>query len=178
MPTINFQPLSCHATGKPPSGLAIAVAARRGAAGELLLDYRLHGVAALALPPPAVPGPADGLWQQTCCEAFVAPAAGPAYREFNFAPSGQWAIYDFAGYRLRNERWQPPGAPHIACRIDSDALLLSAEIPATLLPNGAARLGLSVVAATPAGDKSYWALAHAADQPDFHLAASFMLPLP
>lgn len=178
MPTINFQPLSCHASSTPPSGLVIAVAARRGAAGELLLDYRLHGVAALALPPPAVPGPADGLWQQTCCEAFVAPAAGPAYREFNFAPSGQWAIYDFAGYRQRNTSWQPSAAPRIACRSDGDTLYLAATVPAALLPAAGARLGLTVVAATAAGDKSYWALVHAAAQPDFHLAASFALPLP
>lgn len=158
--------------------MSIAVASRRGDAGELLLDYRLRGVDALALPPPAAPGAADGLWQQTCCEAFVAAAAGPAYREFNFAPSGQWAVYDFADYRRRNDAWQAPTAPRIACRRDGDTLHLTASIPAALLPSGAARLGLSVVAATPAGDKSYWALAHAAAQPDFHLAASFTLPLP
>lgn len=178
MSTANFHPLHCHAAGKPPPTLAIAVAPRRGDAGELQLDYRVHGLAALALPPPAAPGPADGLWQQTCCEAFIATVDGPAYREFNFAPSGQWAIYDFAGYRQRNADWQAPAAPRIACRIDADTLHLRATIPAALLPTGAARLGLSVVAATPGGDKSYWALTHAAAQPDFHLAASFTLPLP
>jgi hypothetical protein len=178
VPTINSHPLSCHATGTPPRGLAVAVAARRGAAGELLLDYRLHGIAALALPPAVLAGPADGLWQQTCCEAFVAVADGPAYREFNFAPSGQWAVYDFADYRQRNAAWQPPTAPRIDCRSDGDTLYLMATVPAALLPANAARLGLSVVAATPASDRSYWALAHAAAQPDFHLAASFVLPLP
>jgi hypothetical protein len=24
---------------------------------------------------------------------------GPEYREFNFSPSGEWALYDFRGYR-------------------------------------------------------------------------------
>lgn len=178
MSTLIFHPLRHHAASTPPAALAVAVAASRGAAGELQLDYRLRGVDALALPPPAVSGPADGLWQQTCCEAFIATIDGPAYREFNFAPSGQWAIYDFAGYRQRNDGWQPPAVPRIACRRDGETLCLSATVPAALLPTGAARLGLSVVAATPAGDKSYWALAHAAVQPDFHLATSFTLPLP
>ncbi|WP_374326858.1 DOMON-like domain-containing protein [Azonexus sp.] len=173
-----FHPLLQHAASPPPAGLMIAVTASRGAAGELQLDYRLHGVTILALPPPAVAGPADGLWQHTCCEAFIAVADGPAYREFNFAPSGQWAVYDFADYRQRNESWQPPAAPQISCRRDGDTLYLMATVPAALLPANAARLGLSVVAATPAGDRSYWALAHAAAQPDFHLAASFVLPLP
>ena len=36
------------------------------------------------------------------------PGEGPAYREFNFSPSGEWAVYDFRSYRnggvLENER--------------------------------------------------------------------------
>lgn len=45
------------------------------------------------------PGPTDELWRTTCFEAFVRPAGENAYREWNFAPSGDWAAYDFTGYR-------------------------------------------------------------------------------
>ncbi|OMG52962.1 hypothetical protein BJN45_11990 [Azonexus hydrophilus] len=179
MSTANFHPLQCHATGNPPAGLEIHVSASRADNGDLHLTYRLHGAAAAMLvPPPATPGAADGLWQHTCCEAFIAAVDGPEYREFNFSPSGQWAIYDFADYRQHNTGWHAPAAPRIDCSRNGDSLLLSADIPAALLPAGAARLGLTVVAETAAGDKTYWALTHAGAQPDFHLAASFTLPLP
>ena len=35
------------------------------------------------------------LWQTTCFEAFLRAPGGEAYREWNFAPSGDWAAYDF-----------------------------------------------------------------------------------
>jgi len=178
VPDTRFHPLLNHATGTSPTGLSIVAAASRNTAGDLVLAYRLDGVSSLELPRPVAPGPADGLWQQTCCEAFVGRPDAPAYREFNFSPSGLWAVYDFTGYRQRADGWCPPAPPWTDCRIDADTLHLTANIPAALLPAGASRLGLSVVAATPAGEKSYWALAHFAAQPDFHLAASFTLPLP
>ena len=45
------------------------------------------------------PARADELWRTTCFEAFLRPAGGNAYQEWNFAPSGEWAAYDFSGYR-------------------------------------------------------------------------------
>ena len=48
---------------------------------------------------PANRARADELWQTTCFEAFLEPRAATAYREFNFSPSGDWAAYDFDGYR-------------------------------------------------------------------------------
>src|SRR5687767_9605876 len=41
------------------------------------------------------PWRADELWLTTCFEAFLRPAGTPSYREWNFAPSGNWAAYDF-----------------------------------------------------------------------------------
>ena len=147
-------------------------------AGDLRLAYHLQGGAQLRLPSPVSPGPADDLWQHTCCEAFVAGASGTGYREFNFSPSGAWAVYAFRAYRERLPDWRAGAAPQIRCAPAADDVRLEAVIPRLLLPAAPVRLGLSVVLETVRGEKTYWALAHVAAQPDFHLAASFTLPLP
>jgi len=54
---------------------------------------------ALKLPEPATPARADGLWQRTCFELFLLDPATGGYFEFNFSPSGEWAAYQFDGYR-------------------------------------------------------------------------------
>ena len=51
------------------------------------------------VPPPAEPARVDGLWQATCFEMFLKHDDEDAYREWNFAPSGEWAAYDFESYR-------------------------------------------------------------------------------
>ncbi len=149
------------------------------AAGQLTLRYRLAARPAdLRLPPPAAPGAADNLWQTTCLEAFVAAPTGNDYREFNFSPSGLWAVYRFAAYRQRDESFRPAGAPRLSLLAPPDHLVLEARLAAELLPAAPAlRLGLSAVIETADGGKSYWALRHAAAQPDFHLRASFTLDL-
>ncbi len=149
------------------------------AAGQLTLRYRLDARPAdLRLPPPATPGAADNLWQTTCLEAFVATPTGDDYREFNFSPSGQWAVYRFTGYRQRDESFRPASAPHLSLLAPPDHIVLEARLAADLLPAAAAlHLGLSVVIEAADGGKSYWALRHAAAQPDFHLRASFTLDL-
>src|SRR5260221_5889916 len=51
------------------------------------------------IPPPADPRRADDLWKTTCFEAFLRDPGGEAYREWNFAPSAEWAAYDFTASR-------------------------------------------------------------------------------
>ena len=102
---------------------------------------------------------------------------GPAYREFNFSPSGEWAVYDFRGYRdggvLENEL-----APGIVVHESMDRLELWAEIGQDLLPRGRPlRLGLSAILEDAAGLLSYWALRHPEGKPDFHHADAFALRL-
>ena len=46
------------------------------------------------------------------------------------------------------------------------------------LPPGAEMLALSAVIEAEDGQKSYWALAHPSDKPDFHHPQSFVLELP
>ena len=173
-----LHPLLPHAAVTAPGKLNLAAGYAWLADGGLRLSYRLQGgMADLRIPAPQQPEQADGLWQHTCCEAFVAEGESSGYREFNLAPSGCWAAYRFTDYRQRDADWRPAAAPRIACRHDKDSLWLTAEIPAALLPSKPTRLGLTAVLETRAGERSYWALRHAAPQPDFHLSASFTLPL-
>lgn len=143
------------------------------------MSYRLTGdPLAIRLPAPAVAAQADGLWQHTCCEAFIAAVDGPEYREFNFSPSGQWAAYGFTDYRIRDAGFIPGSAPHISIRRLDDGFHLEALLDRELLPAAdLLQLGMSVVVEGGNGDKTYWALTHCSPQPDFHLRQSFMLTL-
>jgi len=156
----------------------IKVATEMSAEGDLILSYRITcPPAELRLPAPLPPGPADGLWQHTCCEAFIA-EDGDGYREFNFSPSGQWAAYRFTGYRERDATFVADAAPQIDLTRLADGFELHASLPAALLPpGGVPQIGLTAVIEAADGSKSYWALAHCAAQPDFHIRQSFALTL-
>lgn len=146
-------------------------------AAGILLVYTLDAaVARLRIPPRADPGAADRLWAHTCCEAFVGVPSAAGYREFNFSPSGQWAVYDFADYRV------PSGVPaarlDIDCTHDAERLVLSVRLPHAILPSagdGALVVGLACVVEDSDGALAYWAVTHPADRPDFHHRDGFAL---
>jgi hypothetical protein len=154
------------APGRAVRGIR-AAASRDGAA--LRLTYLIEGsIEALRLPPRGL----RPLWQHTCCEAFVGGTGSPAYREFNFAPSGDWAAYAFAGYR--DGRPAEIGDPRIAVRLSASALELSASVGVS---PGALRIGLAAVIEERDGRRSYWALRHPPGRPDFHHRDGFALEL-
>lgn len=157
-------------------GLAIEVIVSRAMAG-LALSYRITGTTdAIRLPAPAAAGPTDELWRHTCCEAFV--AGDGVYHEFNFSPSGSWAVYRFPDIRQRDPAYRPPVAPAIHSVADADGFTLTANIPAALLPAGSERrLGLTAVIEHADGALAYWALRHDTPRPDFHRPATFLIPL-
>ena len=171
--------LLCHPASPCAVVRSISVATSFSESGDLTLLYQLIGqVDGIKLPVARPPGPADNLWQQTCCEAFVAAGDGESYREFNFSPSAQCASYQFASYRQRESQFQPHGAPRIALRQHAEGFELAATIPSALLPPGATlALAITTVIEANDGSKSYWALSHCAAQPDFHLRQSFTLAL-
>ncbi len=141
--------------------------------GLLWLRFIIDGNPDLiAWPGEAPVGRADELWKHTCFEAFVTTADG--YREFNLSPSGQWASYRFDGYR---EGMRPADEVCVVEGLDggSDYVALEGRIE---LPVEARKLALSVVIETIDGAKTYWALAHPSDKPDFHHPDSFVLDLP
>lgn len=160
--------LHCHPA--TPAGVALSLTVDMHLdANEWVLEYRLIGPIATLLIPPAVDaGPADGLWQHTCFEAFVAAEGGSAYREFNFSPSGQWAVYRFQAER-ECDATADTTRPELQVSIRADRLQLTARLPLSSLPAGnALALGLSAVIEEADGRLSYWAFAHPGQRPDFH----------
>ena len=178
LPATQIVSLLSHPAAPGTLPCKIEVATEMHADGGLSLRYRVTcPPAKLRLPEAQPPGPADGLWQHTCCEAFVA-EDGESYREFNFSPSGQWAAYRFTGYRERDAAFVVDAAPQISLTPLADGFVLQAMLPAALLPAGQAlQLGLTAVIEADDGSKHYWALAHCAAQPDFHVRQSFALTL-
>lgn len=161
-----------HPATPCPAVTDIDVRVSPTADGGLKLAYVLSGApAGLRLPAPRPGGPADELWRHTCCEAFIGIPGQPTYREFNFSPSGQWAVYAFTDTRQRDDAFVPAAAPVLALRLLPDRLELQATLPPALLPpaGAALQLGLTVVVESQDGRLAYWALHHPADHPDFHL---------
>lgn len=167
--------LRCHPDTPCDAVEALTVTAERGTGGRLELRYRVTGaVGRLALPALRDAGRAGELWRTTCFELFVRAGDGPGYREYNFAPSLDWAAYDFTGYRAGMAD-APTAAPLLALVRRTDRLELAAHLR---LPSDApVRIGLSAVIDLGGGAVSYWALAHPAGKPDFHDAACFAAPL-
>ena len=115
-------------------------------------------------------GRADELWQTTCFEAFLRAEGEEAYREWNFAPSGQWAAYDFAAYREGTGQ-ADVAEPYV--RMEDNFTWWSLGATIAVPADQPWQLGLSAVLEEADGTKSCWALAHPDGKPDFHHADCF-----
>ncbi len=168
---------------RTPCAAVRGIDARVIRSGETLaLTFVVEGdLSRLRLPPPCPPRFAPDLWRHTCLEAFLAADGATAYHEYNFAPSGEWALYAFEDYRTGGPLDDGAPAPEIVFRGTPERVELEVVIrPGRLSPayRGAGlSLGLSAVIEQDDGALSYWALCHAGDKPDFHLAASRTLQL-
>ena len=160
----------------PAPGLAIVADVERHGGSEIRLRFRVSGdVDTIRLAAPQPPQRADELWKRSCFEAFVGLPGTEAYREFNFAPSGAWAAYDFDGYR-KGMRDAEVAVPKIEVSQAPDRFELVARFD---LPRAAPlRLGLSAVIEQSDGARSFWALNHPPGAPDFHHRDCFALELP
>ncbi|MBX9884093.1 MAG: DOMON-like domain-containing protein [Novosphingobium sp.] len=160
--------LTCHSAHPPRnvSGVAARVLARD--ANWLTLRWKVDGAGALVLPPFAGRARADGLWQATCFELFVKAPGGEGYAEFNLSPSEQWAAYDFSAYRAGMAERAVARPPVCTPRRGKSVLIFDAAIPASALPPLPWRYGLTAVIEEEGGIKSYWAMAHPPEKPDFH----------
>lgn len=174
--------LTCHPETPSQAVRGIHVRVNKMQDGALALTFTLEGdLARLRIPPLQSPRRADRLWQHTCCEAFVAVQDTPAYYEFNFAPSSEWAAYAFRGYRDGASLAEEGLAPEITVRSTADRLELDAVIRLDRLPlilsSARLRLALAAVVEKTDGRLSYWALKHAPGKPDFHHPDAFALEL-
>lgn len=164
-PAARIEAITCHVVVSP--------------VGLWQLVYRIDDpAAALRLPPPAPPVATDGLWQTTCAELFVSRSGDAGYQEYNFAPSGAWAAYDFGRYR---EGMVPLAItpPQIGLSTDASMAELSVAIEGIASPRrGLWHIGLSMVIEEICGTKSYWALRHPPGKPDFHHRHCFARQLP
>jgi hypothetical protein len=156
---------------------SLTASARRSGT-SLFLRYELRGrLGDIVIAPPEQPIRTDRLWETTCFEAFLQPADGTDYVELNFAPSGRWAAYAFEAYRSGMVQASLPAPPEIAVTVEPGLLVLEAAVSLNIL-RGPCRLGLCAVIEHESRRKSYWALAHAGEKPDFHDPHCFQIELP
>jgi hypothetical protein len=169
-----------HPTSRPDAVRAIQVLVRRSTT-ELRIIFRLDGdISAIRVPSPVVPRIGRELWRHTCFEAFIAVEGQAAYHEFNFAPSGEWTVYAYRGYRDGGPLADEMIRPHMGVRSTGDRLELDALVRLDRLsaihPHASLRVGLAAVIETGDG-LTYLALRHPLDKPDFHDADGFALLL-
>jgi hypothetical protein len=175
MQTLHLIPHPVHAPARVRQVTARVVSHD---ANWCVLRWKVEGAADLLVPPFAGRMRADGLWQTTCFELFLKTpshetpsqqgGATGTYTEFNFSPSERWAAYDFSGYRTGMTERPVPRAPVITPRRGGDVLFCDVAIPKDALPPVPWRYGLTAVLEEGGGVKSYWAIAHPSERPDFH----------
>lgn len=173
-------PLLAHPATPPASPLKlwanVDYAAAFGAMGTCNIWFGIEApVARFVIPESAEPARRDELWKTTCFEAFVQGEDERAYREYNFAPSGDWAAYDFDDRREGMANAPLANPPYVRLEDNFTWWTLGATI--ALEAGRRWRLGLTAVIEEADGTKSYWALAHGGGAPDFHDPACFTATL-
>jgi hypothetical protein len=126
--------------------------------------------------PPSTRARKNELWKSTCFELFLKPRQSPNYWEINFCPTGDWNVYFFESYRsgMRDElkikevKLEQLEYSEKKCVCEFSFDLAPIEL------SGHVQVGVTAVIEMKSGSKSYWALEHSADQPNFHLADSFV----
>ena len=182
MSSVDSKPtvLTVHPSTPNDAVRSLAVRVRAEKSDTLVFHYSLAAdMSRVRVPPAGVGGPADALWKHTCFEAFVAAADAPGYHEFNFSPSGDWAIYRFSAYREGMSRPESSALPEISIRRCDGGLEVESAVRLSNLVDlrGARhlRVAMAAVIEDEAGGLSYWGLQHPPGKPDFHHPNGFAL---
>ena len=179
MATFDLVAHPAAAPAAPP--FRLWVNADRSAAFGRSATLNLHyGVGAPAsrfvLPETDEPARRDQLWRTTCFEAFLKREGGDAYTEWNFAPSGDWAAYDFNAPRTGMVAADVASPPYL--RVEDNLTWWTLGATIAIPSHQRFKLGLTAVIEEQDGTKSYWALAHGGAAPDFHDPTCFRARLP
>jgi hypothetical protein len=171
------QRLDLRPFAPPPSG-PFALSVRLARDGRrIAVSYELRGTLRdLSLPAPALrPERRTLLWEETCFELFLAPRGASSYWEFNLSPAGHWNVFRFSGYRQGREEEPAFRSLPLDVLREGTALRLRLEIEPAVdaFAEGSLEAGLTAVLRDLKGDRTYWALAHAGETPDFHRRESF-----
>ena len=172
-------PLVPHPASPPSAGVAVLASVALDGRGLVLrFSVRAAPHQVVVAPRSQHPGRRDRLWEHTCCEAFVVSAAGDAYLEVNLAPSEDWALWAFDGYRagMRAAACGPPRLRVLRMprelRVDA---IVDPEAVQGFLGPPPYRVGLCAVVEEQDGQRAYFALAHVGERPDFHARDSWTL---
>jgi len=124
----------------------------------------------------SIPCRRDNLWQTTCFELFFAVQGSPQYWEVNLAPSGDWNVYTFTGYRqgMKEEKAITSLPCGQSCSTDRYQLVVDVPLAALVAPNQSLELALCAVLEIN-GQRHFYALTHHGSQPDFHARESFVI---
>jgi hypothetical protein len=167
--------LVAHPTFEPGEVKAVSVRWAELPDKRLMLRFMVDGAGGLVVPAYRGRGRGEELWKSTCFELFLYDGGG-RYREFNFSPSGQWAAFEFSGYRNLIGDFQPRDTPEIKHETGSEMFVQTVFLDRREL-EGAERASLAAVIEEQGGRPSYWAMGHAGLKPDFHDPACFRVPL-
>ncbi len=161
--------------------ITIAATIQRRPDNQLHLQYDITGeIEAVQWPDPiAHPPRQTELWQQTCLECFVAIPGQSAYWEINLSPSRAWNLYALSDYR--SALTESAAYDQLVIQTSRSGSHLSLSLILDLTPlvalETAIALSMTAVIQDQQNHCSYWAIAHVADQPDFHDRASFVVEL-
>ena len=175
-PALNLKMHPAQATSPVQS---LRVSGVVSAARRMTVDYELQGdMRSIQLPPPAArPQRCDSLWQHTCFELFVGRVAEPAYLEFNFSPSGDWAAYSFRDYRTGGSALAMQDIGTTIIEQSAERLLLRAHADLSPLcrtwPFEIVRMNVAAVITAADMPTTHWAAFHPRVQPDFHDRSGF-----
>ena len=166
-----------HPEVGPGAADAVSVAVQRPDPGTVTLAWSLTGdLGRVALPHLGSLHRGHGLWKHTCFEMFVQAADG-GYYEFNLSPSRAWAAYRFSGYRVGMADVEGAPVASLGSRAEAGMLELVATLDLSALAGlnlqKTLRAGFSAIIEGDDGERSFWALAHAPGEPDFHNPAAF-----
>lgn len=127
----------------------------------------------------------NGLWETTCFELFLKNKNSPNYLEFNFSTSGNWNAFSFSDYRSGMLEFGGISKMDIRFNYGPGYLGLDATLHLKEkrhfleedFDDGRIKACLCAVVENTQNEKSYWAVSHLSNKPDFHNDDNFTLKL-